>query len=116
MTCSCDLCKLAAVNLQISDLRVIIKKLEDENGPAVWRVGHRTMDVSNIADDVKCLILKCVHRCVLNKEHRVGRTFNCKAHNYEMCIYRVNDTTFDFSFYTTVEPVPEEEVDPLPMD
>jgi len=109
--CDCPVCVLYYANLQICDLRVILTKKEGDN--LHFKMRHDNMFAPNkdVHNSIMALIynadrtpLKVDHYCLVEKPE------------YTLKIERLSKNEYKFCFHSKMEPVPDEETDPLPMD
>ena len=108
--CDCPVCVLYYADLQISDLRVtVIIRGEDK---LYFKMRHDHMFAPN--KQIKKSIMALIYDA--GEKLEVEHYFLVEKPEYTLKISRLSRKVYNFCFHSKIEPVPDEEVDPAPMD
>ena len=108
--CDCPLCVLYYANLQICDLRVhLINRKKDLH----FKMRYDGMFAPN--EQIKRSIIAIVYDADCGRLDMEDH-FLVEKPEYTLHIERLSRNEYKFCFHSKMEPVPDEETDPLPMD
>jgi hypothetical protein len=109
--CDCPLCVLYYADLQICDLRVVLTKKQKDKLHFTMRHDDMFAPNKEIENSIMALIYDADRRNL-----KVDHYHLVEKPEYTLKIERLSKNEYKFCFHSNMNPVPDEEADPLPMD
>jgi hypothetical protein len=111
--CDCPICVLYYADVQICDLRVVLTKKQKDKLHFTMR--HRDLDIITANKEIESSVVALIYKADTTPL-KVKHFCEVDKPEYSLKIERLSRNEYKFCFHSKMEPVPDEEADPLPMD
>lgn len=114
--CDCPLCVLCYADLQICDLRVTFtNRKKNKLHFSMTHLEQPPLRLISANKQIESSIIALVYDAHCRRLD-MGDHFLVEKPEYTLNISRLSEKEYKFCFHSNLNPVPDEETDPLPMD